>query len=215
LGDLYFELRYQVKQSEDYYQLALEIYKEIGSRLGEANCLQGIGDVLRFLARNAEALNHYNQAISLYCNVGSRLGEANCLKAIGDVLRFLKRNEEALNHYNQAISLFRNVGDRIGEANIVQDLGKLQDDPVQKLEYLQQAQNLYIQIGDIYSQSRNLLYFLADVYLTMGQRDTAINALKDGAKLAAANNLVFFVEYAQDKLGKLNGNEELGEGSSN
>ncbi|KAB8318123.1 tetratricopeptide repeat protein, partial [Tolypothrix campylonemoides VB511288] len=56
LGNLYFELQNEVKRANDCYQQALEIYRDIGDRLGEANTLQAIGDVLQFLKRSSEAL---------------------------------------------------------------------------------------------------------------------------------------------------------------
>jgi hypothetical protein len=38
----------EVKRANDCYQQALKIYQEIGARLGEANTLKAIGDVLQF-----------------------------------------------------------------------------------------------------------------------------------------------------------------------
>jgi tetratricopeptide (TPR) repeat protein len=91
----------------------------------------------------------------------------------------------------------------LGEANVLQQFGKLQDDPVQGLEYLQQAQNLFLEIGDIYSQSRNLLYFIAKVQLNMGQRDAALNCLHQAAELATAINHEPFIKYAQEKIAEI------------
>ncbi len=91
----------------------------------------------------------------------------------------------------------------MGEANTLQAIGKLQDDPVQGLEYLQQAQNLYLEIGDIYSQSRNLLYFIADTQLNMGQRDAAVDSLHQAAELATSINHEPFIKYAQSKIAEI------------
>ncbi len=203
LGNLYFELKDDVTQAEDCYQQALEFYRDIGDRLGEANTLKAIGDVLQFLDRRDEALSRYEAALQFYRDIGDRLGEANTLKAIGDVLQFLKRSDEALSRYEAALQFYRDIGDRLGEANILQEFGKLQDNPQQALEYLQQAQNLYIQIGDIYSQSRNLL-FIADVELKMGESNAAINSLNEAATLAAKINYTPFQEYAQARIAQIN-----------
>ncbi|MBW4477939.1 MAG: tetratricopeptide repeat protein [Tolypothrix brevis GSE-NOS-MK-07-07A] len=164
LGNLYFELRDDVTQAEDCYRQALEFYRDTGSRLGEANTLQ----------------------------------------AIGDVLQFLKRSDKALSRYEAALQFYRDIGDRLGEANILQEFGKLQDNPQQALEYLHQAQNLYIQIGSIYSQSRNLLYFIADVELKMGESNAAINSLNEAATLAAKINYTPIQEYAQARIAQIN-----------
>jgi tetratricopeptide (TPR) repeat protein len=103
----------EVKRPNDCYQQALKIYQEIGARLGEANTLKAIGDVLQFLDRTSEALERYEQALAFYRDIGvreaappeHRLGEAYTLKAIGDVLQFLKRSSEALERYEQALAL--------------------------------------------------------------------------------------------------------------
>ncbi len=199
LGDLYFELRDDVGLATEAYNQALQLYREVGDRLGEANTLraigdvlqflnqsrealqrydaalalyrdvgdrlgeaytlQAIGDVLQFLDQRSEALQRYDAALALYREVGSRLGEANTLRAIGDVLQFLKQSREALQRYDAALALFREVGARLGEANTLRSLGEIEDDPVQALAKLQQAQQLYEEIGDRYSQSRNLVRF--------------------------------------------------------
>jgi tetratricopeptide (TPR) repeat protein len=206
IGDV-LQFQKQNNQALENYQQALSLYRDVGSRLGEANTLKAIGDVLQFQKQNNQALENYQQALSLFRDVGSRLGEANTLRAIGDVLQFQKQNNQALENYRQALSLFCDVGDRLGEANTLTAIGKLQDEPEKALEYLHQAQNLYSQIGDIYSQSRNLLFFIADVQLQLGQQEAAIASLNQAAELAAAINYEPFQEYAKNKIAEIKNNE--------
>ncbi|MCC2692614.1 tetratricopeptide repeat protein [Nodularia sp. LEGE 04288] len=204
IGDV---LQFLNRSSEalEKYEQALGFYRDVGDRLGEANTLQAIGDVLQFLKRNSEALEKYEQALTFYRDVGDRLGEANTLQAIGDVLQFLKRNSEALEKYEQALGFYRDIGSRLGEANVLQEFGKLQDNPAQALEYLQQAQSLYNPIGNIYSQSRNLL-LIADMQFKMGQTEAAINSLTEAAELADAINYEPFQKYAQEILTQIKNN---------
>ncbi|MGI2909235.1 tetratricopeptide repeat protein, partial [Tolypothrix sp. VBCCA 56010] len=162
-----------------------------------------IGHVLQFLKRSDEALSRYEAALQFYREIGDRLGEANTLQAIGDVLQFLDRRDEALSRYEAALQFYRDIGARLGEANILQEFGKLQENPQQALEYLQQAENLYMQIGDIYSQSRNLL-FLADAQLNMGESNAAINSLNEAATLAAKINYTPIQERAQARIAQIN-----------
>ncbi|MEH2231351.1 MAG: tetratricopeptide repeat protein, partial [Nostoc sp.] len=165
---------------------------------------KAIGDVLQFLDRRDQALERYETALSFFRDIGDRLGEANTLRAIGNVLQFLKRSDEALERYETALSFYRDIGDRLGEANTLIAIGKLQENPQQRLEYFQQAQNLYIQIGDIYSQSRNLAYFLANAQLNMGDSEAAINSLTHAAELATSINYAPFQEYAQTRIAEIN-----------
>ena len=48
------------------YEQALPLYQQVGSVLGEANCIQGLGDVARDRSDNDEARDRYEQALSLY-----------------------------------------------------------------------------------------------------------------------------------------------------
>ena len=108
---------YKTKEALERYEAALALYCEIGDRLGEANTLQAIGDVLQFLNRSTKALERYEATLALYREIGDRLGEANTLQAIGDVLQFLNRSTEALERYEATLALYREIGDRLGEAN--------------------------------------------------------------------------------------------------
>ncbi len=168
-----------------------------------SDLLKVYGDVLQFLKRSDEALQRYETALSFYRDIGDRLGEANTLKAIGDVLQFLDRRDEALQRYETALSFYRDIGDRLGEANILQEFGKLQENPQQALEYLQEAQNLYIQIGSIYHQSRNLAFFIANAQLNMGDSEAAINSLTHAAELATTINYAPIQEYAQSRIAEI------------
>ncbi|MEW5961709.1 MAG: tetratricopeptide repeat protein, partial [Chloroflexota bacterium] len=74
---------YSMDEALASYGQALALFRAVGSRLGEANTLQAIGDVQGFKKENDEALASYGQALALFRAVGSRLGEANTLQAIG------------------------------------------------------------------------------------------------------------------------------------
>jgi tetratricopeptide (TPR) repeat protein len=189
------------------YEQALPLYQAIGSHLEEADTLKAIGDVLQSSEQTDEALCHYEKALKLYRETGSLLGEANTLKSLGDVWQFLDLKVDALSCYEQALELYQQTGSFLGEANTLEEFGKLQSDPKQGLLFLQQAQNIYEQIGDIYSQSRNLIYFLADVYLKMGDKATAVNSLILGRDLAAKMSYDILQEYAQNKLAEIQDNE--------
>ncbi|MDJ0775987.1 MAG: tetratricopeptide repeat protein, partial [Mastigocoleus sp. MO_167.B18] len=140
-----------LKRSEEAlnrYQEALEYYRQIGAKLGEANTLIAIGDVLQFLDQREEALNRYQEALEYYRQIGAKLGEANTLKAIGDVLQFLKRSEEALNRYQEALEYYRQIGDRLGEANTLRAIG----DVLQFLKRSEEALNRYQEALEYYRQ---------------------------------------------------------------
>jgi tetratricopeptide (TPR) repeat protein len=183
------------------YEKAIALQTKLNLKADLASSWENLGNLYFEIRDNVKSAdNCYRKSLEIYQEIGDKNGEANTLKAIGDVLQFLKRSDEALSRYEQALSFYREVGARLGEANVLQELGKLEDDLKQSLEYIQQAQNLYQQVGDVYSQSRNLIYFLAKVQLEMGDKTAAINSLILGQELAAKINYQPLQKYAQEKL---------------
>ncbi len=121
----------------------------------------------RFYESNS-ALGQYQIAIELYREVSDRLGEANSLYSIGNVLQFKNRRDEALENYQQAIGLYREVGARLGEANSLKSIGNLQEDTKKKLQFLQDAHQIYIDIGDRYNEA-NCNLNLQSIYQQQGR----------------------------------------------
>jgi len=129
---------------------AIDLFRAVGDRLGEANTLQAIGDVHNFRKELDDALASYAQALDLFRAVGDRLGEANTRKAIGDLYLAQEEEQEALKTYETAMSLYRQVGDRVGQTNINWTLGNWlaqQGDYAKAVPLLEQAVAFVQEIG--------------------------------------------------------------------
>ncbi|MGB8702242.1 MAG: tetratricopeptide repeat protein, partial [Thermosynechococcaceae cyanobacterium] len=184
-------------------QMGLNAAKQSDDRLGEANTLQAIGDVLQFLDQRQDALQRYETAIAIYREVGARLGEANTLKAIGDVLQFLKQSQDALQRYETAIAIYREVGDRLGEANTLQAIGDCETDTEKALTYFQTALQSYIDIGDKYSQARILVVSIAEAYIKLQQPQLALQSLQQAHQLFSEIDFAQGVEIVDSQIDRL------------
>ena len=103
---------------------ALSAAQKAGDRLGEANTLQAIGDVLQFLKQSQEALNRYETAIEIYRQVGARLGEANTLDSFA-LANFSSGNYlKAIECHQQAFDIFTLIESRYNIAWSLRYLGK-------------------------------------------------------------------------------------------
>ena len=103
---------------------ALDAARASGDRLGEANTLQAIGDVLQFLKQSQEALNRYETAIEIYRQVGARLGEANTLDSFA-LANFSSGNYlKAIECHQQAFDIFTLIESRYDIAWSLRYLGK-------------------------------------------------------------------------------------------
>ena len=165
--------------------------QQIGARLGQANTLKAIGDVLRFRDQYDQALEHYHRALDLFQAVGARLGQANTLKAIGDVLNFRKDLDQALEHYHRALDLFQAVGDRLGQANTLAAMSRLalqQGKDAQAQILLRQAVAMHTAIGSRYDVAADQGNF-GLALLRLGRADEARPYLLQAAEIFTAIGL--------------------------
>ncbi len=100
------------------------------------------------------------------------------------------------------------MGARLGEANTLQAIGSLEEDPNVALEAYQTAQTVYSQIGDRYSQGRNLYMFISDAYLALNQTEQAISSLQAAATIGEEINVAPLKDYALQKIQSIQENNE-------
>src|SRR5690606_7529097 len=83
----------------------LPIYREIGDRLGEANCQKSLGDVHVQVGEYAQARERYGEALPIYREIGDRLGEANTYRKMATL-------EGSPELYERALAIHAEIGAR-------------------------------------------------------------------------------------------------------
>ncbi len=73
------------REAADTYTQALEIYRQIGDRLGEAIALNNLGQVRYATGDYPGAAQATAQALEIYRQIGERRGEANTLNNLGRI----------------------------------------------------------------------------------------------------------------------------------
>ena len=158
------------------YEAALLLHHQnADSKLGEANCLLGLGDIHRNLSEHEAARRQYEAALLLYQEIGSQLGEANCLLGLGDVHLNLSEHEAARQQYEAALLLFQKVGSRQSEANSLRGLGDIhlnlsEYEPAR--QRYEAAITVYQQVGDRLGEA-NCLKGLGDIHRNLSEYERA------------------------------------------
>ena len=106
-------------------KVGLQEALHLEDRAGEANCLQGLGDLCLREDDLSGARGYYEEALPLYRAIEARLGEANCLQGLGDLCLREDDLSGARGYYEEALPLYRAIEARLGEANCLQGLGDL------------------------------------------------------------------------------------------
>jgi tetratricopeptide (TPR) repeat protein len=143
---------------------ALASARRCGDRLGEANVLQALGDLLLREADLKGARAQYEAALASYRQIGDRLGEANVLKALGDLLLREADLKGARAQYEAALASYRQIGDRLGEANAALNLLLREADLKGARAQYEAALASYRQIGNRLGEA-NTLRALGDLLL--------------------------------------------------
>jgi tetratricopeptide (TPR) repeat protein/transcriptional regulator with XRE-family HTH domain len=181
------------------HNAAAQAADNLGDRLGQANALNDVGDVLRLTHDFPAAAQALEQALAIYRELGSRLGQANVLHDLG-VVRWLADDfPAAAQVLEQSLGIYRELGDRLGQANALRYLGVVRlatDDRPAGAEALEQALAIYRDLGDRLGQA-NALNYIGNARRQTGDYPAAAQALEQalaiyrvlGERLGQANSL--------------------------
>jgi tetratricopeptide (TPR) repeat protein len=116
---------YQGNNEESRSQLdeAMEIYREVGDRVGEAAALLSLGPVAVNEGDYLRAVPLYEQALAAFKDLGDRRGEALCLCNLGGIAEEKADLDEARRLHEESLTIFREIGDRDSEAYSLNNLG--------------------------------------------------------------------------------------------
>jgi tetratricopeptide (TPR) repeat protein len=107
-----------------YYEQALDLYREIGNRRGEADVLYNLGVLCVGAGDLPAARSHYEQARGIYREIGYRSGEAAYLDAVTWVCWGEDDYAGAKASAERALAIYREVGSRPAQAEAQVKIGE-------------------------------------------------------------------------------------------
>ena len=104
-----FQIANREMTAQRLADLGLQHARACHDRLGEANCLKSLGDLLLRVADLDGARKAYEEALPIYREIRERLGEANCLQSLGDLLLRVADLDGARKAYEEALPIYREI----------------------------------------------------------------------------------------------------------
>jgi tetratricopeptide (TPR) repeat protein len=151
LGDVRTQLG-QLAIAVGHFEEALQLFRKLRLRDGQAWSLVGLGAALHEQGRYDQAVERLQDAILLFRqNEDGRRGQAWALEWLGVVRRYQGRLEEAFMRVVKSLELFREVGDRRGEAYCLMNLSAINRDRLEyeaAIEWLDQAPAVFDELKD-------------------------------------------------------------------
>lgn len=119
---------YGRSKAKPMFTQALEEFRKVGSKAGEAQSMMKLGEVEYFLVETNEECEQVKvgleEARRIFESIGDKRGIADCLRIIGRITSIGEKNfEEGRSTLEEALERYREIGDRTGEAQILQILG--------------------------------------------------------------------------------------------
>jgi tetratricopeptide (TPR) repeat protein len=145
------------ESARERYEAALLLYRRVAAVLGEANCIQRLGEIALARSDHDGARERYEAALPLYRRVGNVLGEANCIHSLGEIALRRLDHDGARAQYEAALPLYRRSGSVQGEANCIQRLGDValrRSDQDSARQFFDEALGLFSRIQEPYSVGR-------------------------------------------------------------
>ncbi|MBK9249522.1 MAG: tetratricopeptide repeat protein [Ignavibacteria bacterium] len=158
IGIVYWKLS-DYPQSLTYYQKALAIDEESGSKDGIASNLGNIASVYKNLSDYPQALTYYQKALAIFEEIGRKDGIAANLGNIGTVYKNLSDYPQSLTYFQKSLAIHEEIGSKNGIAIDLGNIGivyhDLSDYP-QALIYYQKSLAISDEIGSKEGIANNL-----------------------------------------------------------
>ncbi len=142
-----------------FNQKSLEIYEELGYKIGIATSLINIGIAYKEQGNYPRALEHYQKALAISDGLGDKLGISNSANNIGTVYDIMGNYPRALEYYQKSLVMTAELGDEQGTSYTLSNIGtiyQVQGNYPRALEYYQNSLAILEKIGDQIGISTNL-----------------------------------------------------------
>lgn len=155
------------------FQQALTIYREIGDRRKEGECLNSLGIMYEFRENYKRAIGFYKQWLALAREIGDRRWEVIALKQVGHAYYNLNQNQRVIEFYQQLLATQRELAAHTQEDNT--SLYYLVD-PSAQADTLFYLGGAYLDLRQ-YQQALESFGQLLTISRELGKRDEEATAL--------------------------------------
>ncbi|MEG4520194.1 MULTISPECIES: CHAT domain-containing tetratricopeptide repeat protein [unclassified Microcoleus] len=166
----------QLRAALNSWQQALQIYRTIKNRLGEALALNFLGGAYRSLGNSAKAIEYLQQSLAIARSIQDRPSEGFAMGNLGVAYYSLGNYAKAIEYSQQSLAIARSIQDRQWEGTALGNLGNAYlslGNSAKAIEYSQQSLAIARSIQDRQGESR-ALGNLGSAYQSLGDYGKAI-----------------------------------------
>ncbi len=171
--------------SIDFYQRAIEAFKELGNKKMVCDTYINLGNVYLFQGDYKKALDQFAGTIAVYEEIGDKRGISDCYQSIGLVHYYQKNYEKALDNFLISLKLYEEIGDKMRISNCYNNLGitvyelKQYDEAIQ---YYQKSLDIEKELGRDINMSISYNN-IGNVYRVQGKYKKTIEMYTESLKI--------------------------------
>jgi CHAT domain-containing protein/tetratricopeptide (TPR) repeat protein len=176
----------QYQSALELWQSALNIYRELSNRQGEAFSLYYLGNTYDSLGDYLQAIDFYQQSLAIAHELGDRQVEAASLNGLGLAYNWLGDYSQAIDFCQQSLTIARELGDYQDEAASLGNLGLVYNrlgDYLQSIDFYQQSLTIANKIRDRQIEAASF-NGLGNAYTNIGDYPQAINFYQKSLAIA-------------------------------
>ena len=121
-GILFYNI-FNFRKAIDEYEIALEIFKEIGDKAGESTCYRNLGVAYGSLGDFRKAIEFNENSLKIAKEIGDKAGESKCYTNLGVAYDDLGDFKKAIVFLENSLKIAKEIGDKAGESNCYENLG--------------------------------------------------------------------------------------------
>lgn len=111
------------EEASEAWQSALEIYRNTGNQVGEADSLGNLGTISSFLGYYRQAIDFYQQALATSRDIEKYQDNVYFLNGLGAAYKGIGEYQRAIDLHQQALAIFRSIDDSYGQSLSLSSLG--------------------------------------------------------------------------------------------
>ncbi|AKB44301.1 tetratricopeptide repeat protein [Methanosarcina vacuolata] len=176
----------ETKKAIEYYELALELSRNIGNRNSEGSLLCNLGISYRDLSKFEKSIEYFEQALQIAKDLKNKEGEGNLLGNLGSAYRCIGKLRQSIEFYEQALRIARDIGNRRIEEHQLENIGNVYYSlkEFKKAEkYNEQAILIAKELGDVPAEGL-ILGNMGSIHRSLGKVEKAIEYHKKSLYIA-------------------------------
>lgn len=189
----------KLQEAMQVFEIALNQFRSIGDKTGEANVLSNLGSIYYRMGNNKKALELHFQSLKISEEIGNTLRIATSYNNIGTVYQQAEATiEDALASYKKALEGFTKIDNQPGMATVAMNIGEIYF-LESKLDSAIQYHELALGLCDGTLDATFPLTQLGEIYGAKGEFNTAFSYHRRA--LSIAESLDAKYEVAQSLIG--------------